>query len=592
MPVDLTPVNHVSSSPLRPVSAERSLAGIAEQAFDLAIIGGGITGVQVAREAAGRGARVVLVEKDDFGAGTSSSTSKLIHGGIRYLEQAQFGVVRESLRERRVVALGAPHLVEQRRFIMPGWRWSKPSTAVLGAGVGLYSALAFDRNRGAPASLHIPMPRWISKRAVTRAVPWLDETDLQGAWVYHDTMNIFPERLLLAYAMSAAANGAIMLNHVRATGFVLDGDTVRGIDVIDTLTGERGRLAATTVVNAAGPWADLVLSSLPRDLGVTMVRSKGVHLLTRPIGGIARRDTVFARARSGRHVIVSPWQGFDFIGPTDTEIADTPDGAQVESSDVAELLGTLNETLAREVPPMTIDDVVDTTVGVRPLIVDPGRSSYTASRRHEIFDHAHGGVRNLWSIGGGKWTTGRATAAEMVAALTASPALAALRTRAYDSRVDPVWSAFAWAADPQPFLEHAIEDRPELPLDPEIRIHLARLYGTDYHRVFDVVAADPTLAARISNRAGCLDIAAQVVVAVVDEAALTLADIIDRRLVLGTLGPVTTDEMRRVAHVAAPLFGWDPARADGEVAAEIDRRQRRRDRWAGIGSTPQPMAGS
>ena len=474
---------------------------------------------------------------------------------------------------------------------MPGWRWSKPSTALLGAGVGLYSALAFDRNRHAPEMLRIPMPRWISKRAVARAVPWLDRTELQGAWTYHDTMNVFPERLLLAYAMSAAANGAILLNHVRASGFVVDGETVRGIEVVDVLSGQTARLAATTVVNAAGPWADLVLSSLPRDLGVTMVRSKGVHLLTRPIGGLARRDTVFARARSGRHVIVSPWQEFDFIGPTDTEIAGAPDTAPVESGDVDELLSTLNETLTSDIAPLTMDDVIDTTVGVRPLIVDPGRSSYTASRRHEIFDHADGGVRNLWSIGGGKWTTGRATAVEMVNALLDSAALAGFPTRRYDSRRDPVWSAFAWAADPMPFLEQALTDRPELPIESAVRLHIARLYGSDYHRVFDVVDADRSLAARVSTRPGRLDIAAQVVVAVTDEAASTLADIIDRRLVLGTLGPVSADEVRRVAVIAAPLLGWDTARADEECTAELDRRHKRRERWASRSGARLPLAG-
>jgi glycerol-3-phosphate dehydrogenase len=174
----------------------------------MVVVGGGITGICVAREAASRGLDVVLVEANDFGSGTSASTTKYIHGGIRYLEQYDIEVVRESLRERRILALGAPHLVEQTRFIMPAWRWSKPPTALIGAGVLLYDILSFDRNRNAPSSLRIPHPRWMSRRNLLRAVPWLDPRGLQGAFAYHDTMNIHPERLLLAYAKSAALAGA------------------------------------------------------------------------------------------------------------------------------------------------------------------------------------------------------------------------------------------------------------------------------------------------------------------------------------------------------------------------------------------------
>lgn len=567
---------------LEAVNLERDLS-VVSQPFDVAIIGGGITGIQVAREAAGRGLRTVLIDKGDFGAGTSSATSKLIHGGIRYLEQAQFGVVRESLRERRILSLGAPHLVEQRRFIMPGWRWSRPSTALLGAGVGLYSLLGFDSNRSAPPSLRIPMPRWMSARSVRAAIPWLYDDGLQGAWVYHDTMNVFPERLLLAYAASAAADGAVLLNHVEATGFAMQGDTVHGVEVVDRLDGQRHRISATAVVNAAGPWADLVVSSLQAELGLSMVRSKGVHLLTTPVGGAASTtDTVFARGRSGRHVIVSPWQGHSFIGPTDTEVAEEPDDLRVQSSDVELLLDTVNETLGSGIAPMVLDDVVDTTLGVRPLMVDEGKSSYTASRRHEIYDHAKAGVKNLWSIGGGKWTTGRATAVQMLDLLVASPALSAATPRRFDSRRAAVFGAFAWAQDAAPFFAEVVSARPEIPLSAETRVHLARLYGTDSARIMDLVATDPSLAEPISHRSGRLDIAAQAVVAVTDEGARTLSDVLDRRLVIGTLGPVELGEIERVGALIGPLLGWDTDRIGVEVDSEHRRRSERRCTWGAL----------
>ena len=558
---------------------ERDLSRL-DAPFDVAVIGGGITGVHVAREAAGRGLRTVLVERGDFGGGTSSATTKLIHGGIRYLEHYQFGVVRESLRERRILALGAPHLVEQRRFLMPAWRWSKPPTPLIGAGVGLYTVLGYDRNRNAPDSLRIPLPRWLSRRALVRAVPWIDTDQLQGAFAYWDTMNLHPERLLLAYVQSAAASGALVLNHVEATGFVREGDVVTGVEVVDRLGGGHHTVRAATVVNAAGPWMDLVLGRATVEAGVRVVRSKGVHLLTTPVAGASGvTDTVFARARSGQHVIVSPWQGCSFIGPTDTEVDAVPDDVRADTDDVELILGTINDTIADGFPKVTRDDILGTTVGIRPLLVDEGKDSYTASRRHEIYDHTAAGLTHLWSIGGGKWTTGRATGVQMVSTLLKSPALRGVRTRSFDSARVAATGAFAWAEDAEPYLEAAAAARPQLDLPRDVRLHLARLYGTEHEKVLDLVERDPSLGRRVSTRPGRLDIAAQVVVAIAEEGARTLSDVIDRRLVLGTLGTVEREEMERVAVAAAPLLGWDHEQAAAAVDAELARRAAVEARW-------------
>lgn len=349
----------LGSGPLDPVSTE----------FDVVVIGGGITGICVAREAASRGLDVILFDGGDFGSATSSATTKYIHGGIRYLEQFDIEVVRESLRERRILALGAPHLVEQTKFIMPGWRWSKPPTALIGAGVLLYDALSFDRNQRTPDSLRIPHPRWMSRRQLLEAVPWLDPAGLQGAFAYHDTMNIHPERLLLAYAKSAAMAGARLVNHARVTGFLgEDCDGVFRVDGVRVLRdGSVLEVRARAVVNAAGPWIDKVLATLGRPTGVGVDRSKGVHVLTRPLGGPGRvTDAVFARARSGRHVIVSPWMGKSFIGPTDTPIDADESSVVVDPSDVDSILETVNSTMAPDADRLSVDDVEMTTVGVRP----------------------------------------------------------------------------------------------------------------------------------------------------------------------------------------------------------------------------------
>ncbi len=577
---------------------DRDLARLADP-YDVIVVGAGITGVCVAREAASRGLRTIVVDKGDVGHGTSSATSKYIHGGIRYLETYEFGVVRESLRERRVLALAAPHLVSQQRFLMPAWRWSKPPTALIGAGVGLYSLLGFDRNRHMPDAMKIPVPRWIPRQRLLRDVPWLDPVQLQGAFAYHDTFNVHPERLLLAFLKSAVAAGAHVFTHMEAIGFLhsdrsgADGSAgytarqiqIDGIRVVDTMTGAEHVIHGRTVVNAGGPWMDLVLARLGRPMGVRVNRSKGVHLLTRPVGGVGADgavnviDTVFARARSGHHVIVSPWQGMSFIGPTDTAVDDTPDTVSVDSTDVQLVLDTVNATIAHGHHKLTPDDIEATTVGIRPLIVDESKDSYTTSRRHELYDHAPSGVHNLWSIGGGKWTTGRALGDETVRTLMRSPALQGVASKPFDSRRAPAYGAFGWADDPQPYFDAITAAVRPAAIDEATLLHLARLYGTEYVEVLDLVHADPRLAARLSQRDGRLDIAAQAVFAVTHEGALTLADVIDRRLVLGTLGAVSRDEIEHVARWIAQPLGWSVEATVAAVDGELDRRAALAARW-------------
>ena len=546
---------------------------------DLVVIGGGITGVSVAREASANGMSVVLIDKADFGSGTSSATTKYIHGGIRYLETMEVGVVRESLRERRILALAAPHLVRQQRFLKPAWTWSRPNAPEIGLGIGLYGGLAYDRNRDVPDSLRIPRSSWLSKSTVLRDVPWLQGDDLRGAWAYYDTLNLFPERLLLEFLFTAVQQGAVAINYCRATSLVFsppddDGDrAVSGVRVKDTLTGEERELSAAIVVNAAGPWVDEVLTGI--ESSVHVLRSKGVHVLVSSIDGMRQNDAVFARAHSGGHVIVSPWMGRLLIGPTDTAIDESVDDAHVEASDVSLILDTLNQTLADGVAPLTDADVIGTTVGVRPLIGTGESQSYNASRRHEVHDHAPEGYPGLFSILGGKWTTGRATAEHLLRVLASSgywPGHSLVSTRR--SAVSSAWS---WADDPTPYVEGVVQSWARLGIERPVVETLTMLYGTTANDVLALAAADTSLARRVSDRSGVYDIAAQIVWGIQHEGARTLADLIDRRMTIGSLGGITGKEIDAIAGWAGPLLGIDPQQAARD---ELDRRAALRSLWA------------
>ncbi|MDI1288634.1 MAG: glycerol-3-phosphate dehydrogenase/oxidase [bacterium] len=561
------------------VGGVRELAVLDETAFDMVVIGGGITGVCVAREASAAGMSVLLVDKGDFGSGTSSATTKYIHGGIRYLENLEVAVVRESLRERRILALAAPHLVRQQRFLMPAWEWSKPGAPVLGLGVGLYGSLAYDRNRDVPTSLRIPRSGWLSKSVVSRDVPWLNTDGLRGAWAYYDTLNLFPERLLLEFLFTAIEADATAVNYCRATGLEFgdpgeDGSRpVTGVRLVDMLNGFTRTVNAPLVVNAAGPWVDEVLAGIRST--VRVLRSKGVHVLLSSIDGMTQADAVFARAPSGGHVIVSPWMGRLLVGPTDTPMTESVDDARVTRSDVGLVLDTLNATLASGIAPVRVDDVIDTTVGVRPLIAAGTGDTYGASRRHEIHDHGPEGYDGLFSILGGKWTTGRATAEHLMRLLERGGRIG--ERALVSTRHGAVSSAWAWADDPDPFIDAAVRTWSPLGLADDVVRSLLMIYGTRAEDVLQLVAGEPALGARISDRPGVYDIAAQIVWGIEAEGARTMSDLIDRRMTVGSLGGITADEIAVIARWAAPLLGAD---SDRLARAELLRREATRALWA------------
>ncbi|MFO1539980.1 MAG: FAD-dependent oxidoreductase [Chloroflexota bacterium] len=529
--------------------------------WDVVVIGAGITGIQSALELAARGYSVLVCDKGDLGAGTSSATTKYIHGGLRYLEQGDVATVAESIRERRGLALAAPHLVVPRRFVLPVWDWTTPRRAVLAAGLAAYEVLALGRNRGLPPAAHAGRATWLDRRATLAAAPWLRPEGLKGAFAYYDMLNVHPERLLLAIARTAVDLGATILTHAQvgaiATEPAGEGVRVTGVTIADARTGATTEVRARVVVNAAGPWADLALGPLAARVGLRVKRAKGIHLLTRALGGT---DAVFTRTRSGRHVVVSPWQGFSFIGPTDTVVAEGPDAVAVTPDDIEGLVTAVAD-ISTDVPGM--DDLHGATVGVRPLIADGAADSYTTSRGHRLHDHRGTGVAGLLSVTGGKWTTGRKVGEDVAHAV--GRILGEGRPR--DAARPPLHGSL-----PEPERERLVRAlAADGRIAPEVAAHLVRLYGADAAAIGDLVRADPALAAPAADGPRCRDILAQAVHAVTAEGAATLADVLHRRLVLGTLGRVTDAEARRVAAVIAPLLGWDAERTEAEVAGERAR---------------------
>nr|WTB28561.1 glycerol-3-phosphate dehydrogenase/oxidase [Streptomyces sp. NBC_00830] len=369
---------------------------------DLLVIGGGITGASVARDAAMRGLSVVLVDRDDFASGTSSRSSKLIHGGLRYLQTYQFKMVHESVREREVMMRIAPHLADLQPFMYLVYDGYPEGRALLNLGLTFYDA--FSR---------APLRRWhrmLGRDAVLRREPHLNPDGLKGAGLYHDALTD-DARLVLDVLESASQAGALLGNHREVTGLIRAHGRVAGAEIVDRLTDEHMTVRAKTVVNAAGPWVDRVLGLENAPKRPTLRPTKGVHIVLRT-EDFPLRTAVFLRSPSDSRVVWPTPAGDGrhiYIGTTDTEYNGSLDDVVGDEEDFAYLIEAANHTL----PDAHIDSshIVASWAGLRPLIAPaPGTSNSAASREHTITT----GPSGMITAAGGKLTTARLMGAQIV----------------------------------------------------------------------------------------------------------------------------------------------------------------------------------
>lgn len=538
----------------------RDIDSLGARLHDVIVIGGGITGSTIAREAALRGLAVALVEARDFSAATSSATTKLVHGGLRYLRSLEFGLVRESLAERRIWQATASHLVHPVPFLLPVDRHDR---WVMSAGLTLYDLLSFDRNRLPPGALPLPGHRLVNAHDLLAREPVLAGFGATGALVYYDCQMNAPERLGLECLIDAARNGAQIANYVEATGRKASADSVETLEVRDVLTGHAHLLRARTIVNAAGPWADELAHRL--DLApesVQLIRSKGIHLITRPL---TRTHALTLPVGDG-HLFIIPWRGHSIVGTTDTAYDGDPARVGVTRAEIMAFLAHVNGALPEA--HLTFDDVRHAYAGLRPLVAQGGeKNTYGASRRAEIVAHAQdGGRTHIFSAVGGKWTTSRHLAERVVTrvehALHRSPlrSTTAIRPLPGGAMGQPAHVAAA-LADTAPFLSV------------EQRTALAHHYGALALELAELAREAASLQEPLAR--GGPAIAAQIVYAVQTEMAQTLGDVAIRRLGLGTQGPLAPQLLARIAEIMAPLKGWD----DAECRRQIVETETRLSAW-------------
>jgi glycerol-3-phosphate dehydrogenase len=543
-----------------------ALDALGGETFDVAVVGGGINGAGIARDASLRGMRVAVLEQGDFASGTSSRSSKLIHGGLRYLEQGHVRLVREASREREQLRRMAPHLVRPMRFVFPLYRdtWMRPW--MLKIGLLGYDVLAGVRGETRHRMLRVA--------DVARLEPGLRQAGLRGAGEYWDCWTN-DARLVLETMLSAAQAGAVALSYAEVVGFERDGGgRLAGVRVRDRVGGGEVVVRARAVVNAAGPWIDRVTAldapSVPARLRLT----KGVHVVL-PRARIRHEAAIVLRAvEDGRVMFVIPWGAHSLVGTTDTDHEGGPDvSPTVEARDVAYLLDTVNHYFPSAA--LTPGEVVSAFAGLRPLIApQPGSGAAPSdvSREEEIYDSPSG----LVTIGGGKLTTYRLIAAKVVDRVVAN-----LRAAGHARRFGPSTTAaapFPGGDVPPESVAADLAARNGHPVSAGTLRHLADRYGRRADDVLAVVARDATLGAPILP--ALPDPRAEVVSAVEHEWAMTLEDVLRRRTQVALFDPLQGGAVAGdVAGLMAPTLGWDAATATRSADAYADATARERARW-------------
>ena len=487
-----------------------------QEQFDVLVIGGGITGAGVALDAAARGYRVALVEKADFASGTSSKSTKLAHGGIRYLPQFDFAMIREGVIERGLMVRHAPFLVRPLPFVIPVYEhmpWPsslpvRPPTdfglaLVLDIGLWMYDLMA--------GRLNIGRHKRISAEETLRRVPKLRHAGLKKALLYYDAQTN-DAQLTVTVLRTAAQFGAVVTNYTQVTGFTRANGKLNGAVVCDVLTGQEVTVSARHIINATGVFAEQVAALTGDESKATVEPSKGIHLVVaRERLRISNTAVVLPETEDGRILYIIPWSARAIIGTTDTGTGDLDD-PQASPADIAYLLKHVNKYLEAD---LTDDDILSVYAGYRPLVKSRGARAAELSRTHVVLQEVNGMV----TIVGGKLTTYRRMAQDTVDVLSKRDGM----PTSHPTQKLLLSGAIGWRST-----RHAIEARgQQLELAQDSIEHLAFTFGSNAHAVLDLIEKDERLGKRLLSNLPYL--LAEVVYACQAEMAMTLEDVLARR---------------------------------------------------------------
>lgn len=544
---------------------ERNLKRLANEQYDLLVLGGGINGLATAWDASLRGLKTALVEKSDYGACTSSATLKLVHGGLRYLQHLDFIRMRQSIRERSNLLRIAPHLVSPLPFVIPTHGHFINSKEAMSTAIVLNDIISCDRNRRIEdPDRKIPKGRvWLSRKQLKRLIPAIESEHFSGGVIFYDAQMYNSERLSLAFALSAAERGADLANYVRADRLLTKDETVCGARVTDLLGGDQFEIRADMVVNMTGPWSDIILDGVENpEPNREVVRSKGVQIVVPRLTEIGlavpskHHDPDAVVDVGGRRFFITPWRGHSIIGTTDTVYKGDPDDFRITDKDIRDFVQEIND--AYPAADLKREDVKFAFGGMRPITEENLDKGSTVSRKYEIIDNKSDmGVQGLISVVGVKYTTCRFLAEKVVDFVfkkmgKSSPQVATETTRLMGGEIERI----------SEFTSEAIIKDDGLYGESAIR-HLVYNYGKDYRKILALVDGDNRLGRFIPGSNEVLK--AEIVYAIREESAFHLDDLVFRRTDLGTLGNPGKEALHSVAEIAGEDLGWDDFIRENEI---------------------------
>ena len=509
--------------------------------FDLIVIGGGITGAGVARDAALRGLSTLLLEKGDFASGVTSKSTRLIHGGLRYLANFEVDLVAESLRERAILRKQAPYLIHPMPILIPIYKEDSHGRAVMSVGIHLYDLLSHEKD--------IPHYFTSNKEKTLGYEPRLKQEGLSGSALFYDHQILMPERLVMENIISAREAGATIRNYHQAEKIAETHDGVV-VTVKDVLSGTSTTVRSKVLINAGGPWIDSVRQAGGIDRKKIIYPTKGIHLVLPKL----TEQALFVTSRDGRMFFIIPWDQNSLIGTTDTKYEGDLDEVHADKDDVNYLLME-----SRRILPgmnLTKESILYTYAGIRPLAFS-GSSESKISRKHRVIKEGKNG--RIITIAGGKLTTYRNMAKDAVNAVCKT-----LGVRS-ECSTDKQPFPGGLSGDYDEYLQEII---PELAskykADQETVRHLIRFYGSRAERILELAREEPRLGEAVSPESR--DIYAQIAYSVLEEGAKTISDIVLRRVHLG----ITSDRGVPYAEKIAEITGRELKWSEEEKRLRID----------------------
>ncbi len=534
--------------------------------FDVLVIGGGAAGAAAAREATLRGLSVALIEREDFGSGSSAQCFKVVHGGIRYLQHADVPRLRTSCRERSIFLAIAPHLVAPLPFAIPTYGRGRSGRSLLQAGMWAYDALTADRNRHlADPSRRIARTRFLGREETLGLFPLLERRALTGAAVFEDGQMYNPPRLVLAFIAAAEERGAVVANHVEAERLLRKGSRVTGVIARDRLSGDALEIRARVTVNAAGPWAEALLGrfeagpvggTYSRDACFVIGRAASASMALAVQGHTRDSDALVGRA--ARHLFLVPWRGRTLVGVWHTVVPRDPDGVGLTHEELGGFIEEINTALPAL--GVGISDVRRACFGLVPFgeasRQHPGALSF--GKQSRITDHRERGISGLITAISVRYTVARVDA---IAAVKLACDQLGRRFASCGSATQPLPGG---DIEDFPHFERELGLHLARPLCDETRRALARNYGTRAARVLALGEADPMLRRCLT---GTHVLAAEIAYAAREEMAQSLADVVLRRTELGTDGHPGEEALEEAGRLMAHECGWSARRAAEERAA-------------------------